>query len=73
MTVGVSATTQEIIDKLENTYGNIKTAGENLLAEFYMDEPKADWGLRRKLKKCSENGFGIHGVPTFEKCYKAFL
>ncbi|XP_053387277.1 trichohyalin-like [Mercenaria mercenaria] len=50
LTIPPSTTTKEIISKLENVYGNVRS-GESVLAEFYMcrqgrDEGIAEWGIR---------------------------
>ncbi|KAH3737864.1 hypothetical protein DPMN_044462 [Dreissena polymorpha] len=52
-TVRTKASTKEILDKLENIYGD-RRPGESHLAEFYRakqgpDENVADWGVRIEI------------------------
>lgn len=50
LTLNPAASTKEIVQKLENIYGNIRS-GESMLSEFYMskqrkEEGVSDWGVR---------------------------
>ncbi|XP_053390237.1 trichohyalin-like [Mercenaria mercenaria] len=62
LTMSPDATIQQIINKLEGIYGNIRS-GESVLSEFYMskqgkDENVSEWGLRLEsiLQRAIEKG-----------------